>query len=123
MTGRYRVIALTACAAIAALVLAGSALGAGPLAGATKTCPAPKYPGSGYFTSLSVSGTGCSTGRRLALAYYRCRTKSGPKGRCTRRVNGFKCSETRNSIPTEINARVRCKSGGKRVIHTYQQNL
>jgi hypothetical protein len=123
MTGRYRPIALTACAAVAALVLAGSALGAGPHAGATKTCPAPKYPGSGYFTSLSVSGTGCSTGRRLALAYYRCRTKSGPKGRCTRRVNGFKCSETRNSIPTEINARVRCKSGGKRVVHTYQQNL
>jgi len=27
------------------------------------------------------------------------------------------------SIPTELDARVTCKRGAKRVIHSYQQNL
>jgi hypothetical protein len=121
--GRYQLFALTVCSAAVALVLAGSAVAASTIGHAARTCSAPKYPGSGYFTSLTVEGVGCSTGKKLALSYYRCRTKSGPAGRCKKRVLGYSCRETRNSIPTEINARVRCKSGGKRVVHTYQQNL
>jgi hypothetical protein len=121
--GRFQLIVLTMCSAAVALVLAGGAAAAGPAGHAALTCKAPKYPGSGYFTSLTVEGTGCSTGQKLALAYYRCRTKSGPRGRCKKPVLGFRCRETRNSIPTEINARVSCKSGAKRVVHTYQQNL
>jgi hypothetical protein len=88
-----------------------------------RTCTPPRYPGTGYFTSLSVHGTGCSAGRRLALAYYHCRTRSGPAGRCQRTVLGYSCHERRNSIPTEIDARVRCVNGSRTVVHTYQQDL
>jgi hypothetical protein len=37
-------------------------------------------------------------------------------------VLGYSCSEKRTSIPTEINSRVTCKKGQRRVIYTYQQN-
>jgi len=94
------------------------------LAHATRTCSPPHYPGQGYFTSLTVKKTTCKFGRKLALAYYRCRTKAGPAGRCHRaRVLRYKCSEVRNRIPTELDGRVTCKRGHRRVVHTYQQDL
>lgn len=99
----------------------GALLVAAPAAQA-RTCPPPKYPGEGYFTSLTVKATGCATGRKLTLAYYRCRTRNGKAGRCSRRVLGYRCSERRTSIPTEINARVTCRRGGRNITHTYQQN-
>ena len=117
---------------LSSLVVAGligaalvSAPGAGGAVGASasRVCKPPDYPGSGYFTSLSVRHVSCRTGRRLALAYYRCRLENGKAGRCTRRVMRFSCTEERNRIATEINARVRCRRGHARVIHTYQQNL
>jgi hypothetical protein len=95
---------------------------AAPVARAARTCPAPSYPGSGYFTSLQVQHTSCATGRKVALAYYHCRTKHGRAGRCHHNVLGFACHETRQSIPTEIDARVRCRRGAQRVVHTYQQD-
>jgi hypothetical protein len=104
-------------------LLGGASASARPVAHAARTCTPPDYPGNGYFTSLSVKGTDCRTGRRVALAYYRCRTRSGPRGRCHRRVLRYRCSERRNSIPTEIDARVTCKRGSRTVTHTYQQNL
>jgi len=115
---------VTALAALAAAGPVGAAgpAGAGPVAQAAKTCTPPRYPGSGYFTSLSVKGTSCRTGRRVALAFYRCRTKSGISGRCHRRVLHYRCSEKRNSIPTEIDGRVTCTHGRAKVVHTYQQN-
>lgn len=95
---------------------------ADPGASASRACSPPKYPGSGYFTSLSVKGVTCAKGRKVALAHYECRTENGRKGRCTRRVLRFRCSESRQSIPTEFNSRVRCTRGAKRVNFTYQQN-
>lgn len=93
-----------------------------PTAAAARACKAPKYPGRGYFTSLTVTGASCRTGSKVALAHYRCRTASGRKGRCHRRVLGYSCSEKRKAIPTEFNARVTCRKGGAKVIYTYQQN-
>lgn len=108
---------------LAALALAlGLALAGAPAASA-KSCSPPKYPGNGYFTSLTVKNTTCAKGRKVALAHYRCRTENGKAGRCKRRVLRFSCSETRTKIPTELNGRVTCKRGGKRVVYTYQQNL
>jgi hypothetical protein len=115
-------VAIGAAAASAGFLIAGAPWIAGSAADAARECKPPKYPGSGYFTSLSVTGVGCATGRKLALAYYRCRTEHGKTGRCRRPVMRFTCTEQRNSIPTEFDARVRCKRGGQRVIHTYQQN-
>jgi hypothetical protein len=93
-----------------------------PAARVARTCSVPHYPGSGYFTSLSVAHTSCATGRKVALAWYHCRIAHGLAGRCHRNVLGYSCHETRQSIPTEIDARVRCRRGVRRVTHTYQQD-
>jgi len=114
---RIRALSLSLGLALAS----GAALGAAAPASAA-SCSTPKYPGSGYFTSLKVAGTGCATGRKVTLAHYRCRVRQGPRGRCTSTVLQFKCTERRNSIPTEINARVTCKRGSRTVTYTYQQN-
>jgi hypothetical protein len=103
-------------------VVAASAPGSRSIASASRRCSPPRYPGSGYFTSLTVNGVSCAGGRKLMLAYYRCRLRHGRAGRCRSRVLGYSCKETRNAIPTEINARVTCRLGRRTVIHTYQQN-
>ena len=93
-----------------------------PATASARSCTPPKYPGNGYFTSLSVRGVSCATGRDVARAYYRCRIKKGIRGRCTTRVLRFSCTERRTSIPTQFEAKVTCKRGTKRVFHSYQQN-
>ena len=121
---RISIFAVFALLAVAAMAMSATAGASGPSAfAASKNCSPPKYPGNGYFTSLKVSGTGCTTGKRVALSHYKCRTKHGKKGRCSSRVRGFRCSEKRNSIPTEINSIVTCKDGGKTVKFSYQQNI
>jgi hypothetical protein len=73
-------------------------------------------------TSLSVTGVSCATGERVVKDYYRCRVRSGgKKGRCTSRVRGFRCTETRQSISTQFDARVTCRNGSDRVTHAYTQ--
>jgi hypothetical protein len=89
---------------------------------AATTCRAGSYPGSGYFTSLQVTHTSCAAGRKLEVAYYRCRLRHGPRGRCPGGVLGYSCVERRVSIPTEVDARVTCHRGTRRIVHTYQQN-
>jgi hypothetical protein len=118
---------LVACLSLTAAALIGAftspPVGARPAAHAARTCSPPKYPGLGYFTSLTVTSVSCATGSKVATAYYHCRTRHGPSGRCPGGVLGFRCSEQRNSIPTEIDARVTCRYRHETVIHTYQQNL
>jgi hypothetical protein len=121
VSARFYIPSALLSVVVALAVAAGAS--ASPIASASKTCTPPKYPGSGYFTSLSVSGTSCSTGASLAKSYYKCRTAHGLKGRCTKKVSGYSCKETRESIATEINARVTCKKGRATVKHSYQQNL
>jgi hypothetical protein len=117
-----RSVAALAAAAVVAVAVATPSPAAAPQAHAARSCTPPKYPGDGYFTSLLVTGTTCARGKEVALAYYRCRTKTGRRGRCHRRVLRYTCREERTSIPTEINARVTCRRGGAKVVHTYQQN-
>jgi len=126
---RAHLIRSVAAAATFAAVTSGvvmtlmtTANAAGPSATTARTCSVPKYPGLGYFTSLSVSGTNCSTGDKVAFAYYHCRLQHGKAGTCHSTVLGFGCREQRNSIPTEIEARVICRKGGATVVHTYQQD-
>ena len=114
--------AVLAVIVVAASSSAGVAASASAVAEAARGCSLPHYPGLGYFTSLSVSGTSCATGTKVAVAYYHCRTRHGAAGRCSGGVLGFSCSERRNSIPTEIDARVTCRRRHETVIHTYQQD-
>jgi len=112
---RRRALLAAPCLVVAiAIALTGVASGS-PTAHAARTCSPPSYPGAGYFTSLNVSGTTCSAGKKVALAYYKCRLKHGKAGRCHSKVLKYACHETRNSIPTEIDARVTCKRGHKKV--------
>jgi hypothetical protein len=106
----------------AACLVPAAAAGAHPAASAARSCSYPRYPGSGYFTSLRVTHVSCRTGRKVLLAHYNCRIKHGRLGYCRKRVMGYSCTEKRNSIPTETDARVRCKRGHRRVVYTYQQN-
>jgi hypothetical protein len=120
---RTRLMTVLACLGIAAIAGPARAATGNPVGHMARTCAVPEYPGSGYFTSLHVRAVACKSGRRLALAYYHCRTRSGPAGRCHHRVLGYRCRERRVAISTEIDARVRCRRGARRVVHTYQQDL
>ena len=116
---------ISACAALSlgAGVTAATSVVA-PATAAAKNCSAPKYPGSGYFTSLKVTGVSCTEGKRVALGHYRCRIKNGARGKCSSRVRNFRCSESRRSISSEFNSVVTCKRGSSRVVKfSYQQNL
>jgi hypothetical protein len=110
------------CGGALSVTSAGVEASAGVRATTARACSVPKYPGLGYFTTLSVSGTSCSTGDKVAFAYYRCRLRHGKAGTCHGGVLGFSCREQRNSIPTEIEARVTCRKGSATVVHTYQQD-
>jgi hypothetical protein len=124
MSRRTRSVVVLVCVSLAALLAAAGATAAkAPVAHSARSCSPPKYPGSGYFTRLSVTGTTCATGKRVAIAYYHCRLRHGKAGRCTSRVLGYRCRERRQSIPTEIDATVTCKRGSRKVVHSYQQNL
>jgi hypothetical protein len=118
-----RRVASLAVALVAAVALALAPAGpASATAAKTTTCKAPKYPGNGYFTSLTVNGTSCKQGSKLAIAYYKCRTKKSVSGKCSGGVLGYKCTDTRKSIPTEIDGRVTCKKSHATIVHTYQQD-
>ncbi len=106
--------------AVLAAALVGTA--SAHAATAAQTCKPPSYPGTGYFTSLSVKGTSCATGRKFVVAYYKCRLAHGKAGRCVKKVMGYSCQEKRETIPTEIDARVTCRDGNRSITHTYQQN-
>ena len=115
---RPRLLPLALFAALAVVALAGAGTAS------AKSCSPAKYPGDGYFTNLTVSRTSCSAGRTVQTHHYSCRVRNGGKdGRCNRRVDGYKCSERRNRISTEINGRVTCKKGSRTIRFFYQQNL
>jgi hypothetical protein len=79
--------------------------------------------GPTYVTSLSVTHVSCAAGKRLVRAYYRCRVRSGGvKGHCDKPVLGFRCTEHRQGIAIQFDARVTCVMGSKRVVHTYTQD-
>ncbi len=102
------------------LAAAPAAAGSGT-AGAARNCAVPRYPGSGYFTSLKVTRVDCATGKRVMLAHYRCRSRHGRSGRCSAAA-GYRCSERRTTIATEFDAIVTCRRGPRKVVYSYQQN-
>lgn len=107
---------------LAVLVAALAFTVALPASASAATCAPPKYPGSGYFTSLKATKVSCGEAKKVALAYHKCRTKKSVSGRCTTKVRKYSCSERRTTISTEINGRVTCKKGSRKVELTYQQN-
>ena len=118
---------IAALALVAALAAASTVSAAGPTAQASKHCSTGSGRGLGptYAFQLSVSHTSCGNGRKLIRAYNSCRHRhGGKKGHCSG-VYGYHCSEHRfNDSRFQFDARVKCsKSGGRRINHTYTQNL
>lgn len=92
----------------------------------------PKYPvkndKGGYFTSLRVTNTTCKDGKDQMLAWYKCRIAKGLQGRCTKKVRNYSCTEKRNAVQVGagddvFSARVTCKKGSKKIVHTYDQEV
>jgi hypothetical protein len=113
---------LAIAATTAPPALAGSD---GPTASAAARCSLSgkeRKLGPTYVTSLSVTRVSCATGERIVKDYYRCRVRDGGrKGRCDSRIRGFRCTEKRESISTQFDARVSCRKGKARVRHDYTQ--
>lgn len=95
------------------------------LAGATTTCSLAKDGrklGTTYVTSLKVTGVTCAGGKRVVKAFNACRRASGGvRGGCTRRVLGYRCTERRQSIPTQFASRATCKNGSRVARFSYTQ--
>jgi hypothetical protein len=90
---------------------------------AATTCTPPAYPSSGSFTSLKVTKANCSKAKVIATGFHSCRTKTGPSGRCVKKVSGFACQEKRTSTPANITGSVTCKRKKVVVKIAYAQTL
>lgn len=106
--------------------LLAALVSAAPAQGALKRCNIAgkeRKLGATYVTSLKVSGISCRAAEDVVKAFHRCRrANGGADGRCTRRVSGFRCTETRfNKISTQYDAKVSCRRTGKRIDFTYTQ--
>jgi hypothetical protein len=111
---------------LAPAALAALAVFAAPASAATRTCnvqnDADSF-GVTYVTSLKVTNVGCAGGKKVVRAFHKCRkAHGGIKGRCTTKVLGYRCKETRTAIPTQFSSKVTCTNGSRRVVHTYTQN-
>jgi hypothetical protein len=97
----------------------------GPTASAAARCSLSgkeRKLGPTYVTALSVTRVSCRTGEKVVKDYYRCRVRDGGrKGSCHKRIRGFRCTEKRESISTQFDARVSCRKGKARVRHDYTQ--
>jgi hypothetical protein len=126
MSRAVRTSALLAALALLALATAGGAVAGSHQVQAARSCHlsshAQRHLGATYVTSLSVKKVSCAKGKGVVKAYQSCRRSRGYMGRCGSAA-GYSCSRRildKNSVTYD--AKVTCKKGGKRVVHTYQQN-
>ena len=78
--------------------------------------------GATYVTSVRAYGLSCRSALSLVRDFHRCRrSRGGADGRCPR-VNGYRCSESRTSSPTQYDSRATCGGSGRRVVQRYTQN-
>jgi hypothetical protein len=108
-----RVLATSAALAASGLVAAAlAASGGAAVAHAAKTCSVGsgrEFRGYAYVTSLTASGTSCSTASSLVRAH-------GHKA-------GWRCSVKRLATsPIQYQARETCTSGRRRVVWGFTQN-
>ena len=131
MSRLARTCVLLAALAVLAAMPAGAPGSDGPSArAAARTCHLTyrqqTHLGTTYVLSLRVRVTTCRNGRRVVKAFHACRKEHHHRnGICHHRVYGYRCTERRyNKSSISYDSKVRCaKGGGRRVWHTYQQNL
>jgi hypothetical protein len=109
-------VTLVACAAVTYVV--------SPATAATR-CDVSKDGrrlGTTYVTKLTATNVTCTKAKSVVKAFHRCRrAHGGVKGRCTSPVQGFRCTETRESIPTQFDARATCRDGSRAIRFSYEQ--
>jgi hypothetical protein len=95
----------------------------GASAAHAKQCDEPAYPvPNGSFSKLTAKKTTCAKAARVAVKHYKCRTKTGPAGRCVSKVKGYACNEQRTTSPTgDFAAKVTCTKGQAKVSFSYAQ--
>jgi len=78
--------------------------------------------GTTYVTKLMVTSVTCTKAKSVVKAFQRCRrSNGGVTGRCTTSVQGYRCTETRDTIPTQFVSRASCRSGSRAIRFTYTQ--
>jgi hypothetical protein len=120
-----RLISAASLAATVALLAAAPGGSAASLKPCAFSVPKSESLGATYVTKVKAQGVTCSAAAAVAKSFNACRHKKGISGRCTTKVKGFSCTDTRpadEKIPTQFNGHVKCKSGSKRVNFDYQQN-
>jgi hypothetical protein len=122
-----RVVAGSALVVLALATAGGAAGASSTQVHAARNCSLSageqRHLGASYVTSLSVKKTSCSNGKAVVRAYHKCRRAHGWKGKCGHKVRGYSCSrKIQLSSPFQYDAKVTCRRGGKRVVHTYTQN-
>lgn len=115
---------LVLCAACSLLLL--GTVTAGPAAGATAKLAVCKLPtseqrtfGPTYVETIRQAGTSCTRAKKLVRAFHKCRGTA--RGRCTKKVDGFRCTEQRESTDDQLTAKVTCRKGPATVVHTYTE--
>ena len=115
------VVSLLVCVCAATTTAAS----AGPTATAAGACSVKgkeRRLGATYVTSVRASGLSCRSALSLVKDYHACRRRrGGADGRCPQ-VNGYRCSESRTTSPTQYDSRATCRKGGRRVVQQYTQN-
>ena len=116
---------IVATAALAAVALVLALTGGANAAGGTR-CDVSKDGrklGTTYVTSLKAQRVACSRAKRVVKAFNACRkANGGARGRCNRRVLGYRCSERRGaSIPTQYSSKATCRAGSRVVRFDYTQ--
>ena len=78
--------------------------------------------GASYVTSLSVTNTGCTTGKKVVRDFNGCRHHHGGAGGHCGGVDGYRCSERRSGIKVQYDSDTNCWRGRRHVRFTYVQN-
>jgi hypothetical protein len=77
--------------------------------------------GATYVTSLKATGVSCASAVTFVKAFHKCRHRHGRAGRCAH-LDGYRCTEKRESIPTQYDSRATCTRGGRKIVQVYTQN-
>jgi hypothetical protein len=116
-------VALLAVAIAAIPAGAGASSGASSKSSCSLSYDESTHLGTSYVTSLKVRNTSCGKGEKVVKDFHKCRkANGGADGHCKSKVDGYKCKEgDRESTPAQYNAKVVCKNGEKKIVHTYTQ--
>jgi hypothetical protein len=120
------IVAALVTAALASTGAGASSIATASAHGCDLTTHEQRHLGASYVTSLKVSNTTCSKGKKVVKAFHECRLASGgANGKCHHRVLHYRCGEHRyDAVPhVQYNSKVKCTRGDRVVRHTYTQNV